>query len=212
MNPPTRNQPAPRRRHGYYIVCDLTGVPDLFGRVRPVLARLVGRPPAEAVTALRPRAQAIVTVWVLLTVPLLSACLALLVVSLPGLAGSAAESLVVHGKSLVAALASGTVVPAVLGALQLVVVAVPLAGLTAALARLVRLIWRSVWGRRSVATVGPERHPNPAASLPRRRPLRPLHLRTRHVSLRPVLCLLLGLVAVVGASFAAGSRSAPRSR
>ncbi len=62
------------RLDGYYMVSDIAGVPDLFARVRPVLARLVpGRRGAPATSDLRPAARLIVTAWVLLIVPLLAA-------------------------------------------------------------------------------------------------------------------------------------------
>src|SRR5205085_11468656 len=35
------------RLDGYYVVADLTGVPDLFGRIKPILAHLVLRRPAD---------------------------------------------------------------------------------------------------------------------------------------------------------------------
>src|SRR5207244_2054557 len=43
------------RLDGYYVIADLTGVPDIFARIRPVLASLLpGRRPAGLVTYPRP--------------------------------------------------------------------------------------------------------------------------------------------------------------
>ena len=43
------------RLDGYYIVSDLTGVPDILSRVRPALVGLLpGRPTHPDVSALRP--------------------------------------------------------------------------------------------------------------------------------------------------------------
>ena len=61
------------RLDGYYVVSDLAGVPDLFRRIRPVLASLV--PGAAGRGDLKPHARRLVTAWVLLTVPLLAASL-----------------------------------------------------------------------------------------------------------------------------------------
>ena len=54
------------RLDGYFVLADLVGVPDLFARVRPVLASLrPGRGPDPRVTALRRSTRIVVTVWVL---------------------------------------------------------------------------------------------------------------------------------------------------
>ena len=43
------------RLDGYHILADLTGVPDLFARIKPTLASLLpGEEPDERVTALKP--------------------------------------------------------------------------------------------------------------------------------------------------------------
>lgn len=46
------------RFDGYYVVSDLTGVPDILDRVRPALRSVVpGRPPDPEIVALRPKAR-----------------------------------------------------------------------------------------------------------------------------------------------------------
>ena len=61
------------RFDGYYVLSDLAGVPDLFARVRPVLASLVpGHPRDPRVAELRPAARRLVAGWVLVVVPLLA--------------------------------------------------------------------------------------------------------------------------------------------
>src|SRR5205823_1988721 len=60
------------RLDGYYIVSDLTGVPDMFARIKPTLRSLVPwLPTDESVTELRPWVRVAVTVYVLTVVPLL---------------------------------------------------------------------------------------------------------------------------------------------
>lgn len=60
------------RFDGYHILADATGVPDLFQRIKPVLLGMLpwrwGRPENKV---LKPWARAVVTLWVLVTVPLL---------------------------------------------------------------------------------------------------------------------------------------------
>lgn len=61
------------RFDGYYVLSDLAGVPDLFGRVGPVLRSLrPGHPVDPRVTELRTRSRRFVTAWVLVVVPLLT--------------------------------------------------------------------------------------------------------------------------------------------
>lgn len=135
------------RLDGYYVVSDAIGVPDLFGRVRPILAALVpGRRPSPAVSGLRPAARVVVTAWVLLTVPLLLASLALLGLRLPAVLIGGWQSLVVHARAAAWATAAGRPVPALLGGLQAMVLLVPATGLCAALFRMLR---RGLAGARS---------------------------------------------------------------
>ena len=54
------------RLDGYHVVSDLIGVPDLFARIRPVLASLKpGASPDRRVTELKRWARAAVTIWVM---------------------------------------------------------------------------------------------------------------------------------------------------
>jgi putative peptide zinc metalloprotease protein len=75
------------RLDGYWVISDLIGIPDLFGRIRPILLSFVPRTPANPrVTELRTRARVVVTLWVCLTVPILAFNLYLLIRSTPHLA------------------------------------------------------------------------------------------------------------------------------
>ena len=62
------------RADGYHIVADLVGVPDLFAHIKPTLLGMLptrlGRPQHQV---LKPWARAVVTGWVLITVPALVA-------------------------------------------------------------------------------------------------------------------------------------------
>ena len=84
------------RLDGYYVVSDLAGVPDLSTHLRPVLVSLLRRGNRRGqhrsrtgLAELHPRARALVTAWVGLTVPLLAvAALAFLLLA-PRVAGAA---------------------------------------------------------------------------------------------------------------------------
>ncbi len=72
------------RLDGYYLMSDLIGVPDLFGRIGPILRSLrPGATPEPAVTELKPRVRPIVTLWVLASVVAISAFLVGVAVNAP---------------------------------------------------------------------------------------------------------------------------------
>lgn len=156
------------RLDGYYVVSDAIGVPDLFGRVRPILAALVpGHRPSPAVSGLRPAARVVVTAWVVLTVPLLVASLVLLGLRLPGVVVDGWQSLVVHARAAAWATGAGRPVPALLGVLQAVVLLVPAVGLGAALLRMLRRGLagaRRHWHRSQVPPCPPVAPRSPPAS------------------------------------------------
>ncbi|MFF9058899.1 hypothetical protein ACF09K_09385 [Streptomyces sp. NPDC014882] len=80
------------RLDGYYILGDLAGVPDLYGKVKPILrSMLPGRSPAAL--GLKRSARTVVTVWVLTMIPLLVAEVAYVVWNLPRLLATAVRSL-----------------------------------------------------------------------------------------------------------------------
>lgn len=121
------------RLDGYYIVSDVAGVPDLFRYVRPVLARLVLRRPASsALQGLRPGPRRIVTIWVLVSVPLLVAAMVLLVLRLPHLTRVLFEVIALQSSGIVAGIRAQSTWSALASFLQLILVALPLIGLLGA--------------------------------------------------------------------------------
>src|SRR3712207_6491085 len=82
------------RFDGYHVLADVTGVPDLYSRIKPTLLGALpwrwGDPHARL---LKPWARIVVTAWVVLVVPMLLATLAIAVWTLPRLLGSAWASL-----------------------------------------------------------------------------------------------------------------------
>lgn len=78
------------RFDGYHLLADLTGVPDLYHRIRPTLLGLLPhrwKDPENK--ALKPWARAVITAWVLVTIPLMALMLFALVRALPRLLGTA---------------------------------------------------------------------------------------------------------------------------
>ena len=118
------------RLDGYYILSDLTGVPDMFSRIKPVFRSL--RPGAEAdarVTALKPWVRVVVTAYVLTVVPLLVFALLMALLHAPRVFATAYDSLGVQYDHVAAALSDGAALSVASGSLQLLLLALPAAGL-----------------------------------------------------------------------------------
>src|SRR5919107_1991678 len=78
------------RFDGYHLLADLTGVPDLYHRIRPTLLGLLPHRWSHPVNRiLKPWARAVITAWVLVTIPLMAFMLLTLVTSLPRVLGTA---------------------------------------------------------------------------------------------------------------------------
>jgi putative peptide zinc metalloprotease protein len=83
------------RLDGYYIVSDLTGVPDMFMRIKPILKSLLPwRKNDESVDELKTWARVAVTVYVLTLIPALIFLLGLTVMNMPRVFGTAYDSAV----------------------------------------------------------------------------------------------------------------------
>jgi putative peptide zinc metalloprotease protein len=134
------------RLDGYYIVADLTGVPDLFSRIKPILlSSLPWVKTDPKVKELKLWARLVVTCWVVLVVPLLLFQLVMLLLHAPRILATAAHSLT-HQASAVAKAAGHTdVVGVLVGALQIVILLLPLIGIILTLGRLGTRAGRGIW-------------------------------------------------------------------
>lgn len=134
------------RFDGYHILADATGVPDLFQRIKPTLQGLLpwnwGKPENRA---LKPWARAVVSVWVLVTVPLLLFSLVLMVLALPRLLATAWDSLVKQQELFTAAFSAGDVAGAAVRVLAMAAVALPMVGMLYILVRLLRQLVTGLW-------------------------------------------------------------------
>lgn len=127
------------RLDGYYMVSDLAGVPDLFGLIRPIVASWVpGRPAATGVRDLRWTARAVVTAWVVVTVPALAAALVLFVTRLPELVTGMASAMTGEAAAVVAAARAGGVGRAAVHGVNLAFLAVPAVGIMLTVGRACR--------------------------------------------------------------------------
>lgn len=134
------------RFDGYHVLADLTGVPDLYSRIKPMLLGVLpwrwGDPEARL---LKPWARLVVTVWVLVVVPLLLASLALAVILLPRLMGTAWHSLTTQHAVLTSAWADGDPVQVTARVLAMIAIIIPVAGVVYLLIRMVRNTSAGAW-------------------------------------------------------------------
>ena len=82
------------RLDGYFVVADLVGVPDLFGRMGPILRSLVpGRSLHPKVAELRRSTRAIVALWVFTTGPVMAAMIGVLLWNAPSITTQVLDSM-----------------------------------------------------------------------------------------------------------------------
>jgi putative peptide zinc metalloprotease protein len=142
-------QLAPMLRFdGYHVLADLTGVPDLYQRIGPILRGLVpGRWHQPEATALKTWARVVVIAWVLLVIPLMAASLLLMVLALPRLLATAWAALQRQSELLATAFGHGDVLGVLARLLGVVAVVVPVLGIGYVVVRLVRRTALGVWRR-----------------------------------------------------------------
>ncbi|MFJ1704663.1 hypothetical protein [Kitasatospora sp. NPDC088346] len=142
------------RLDGYYILADLAGVPDLFGKVGPILRSMIpGRPVPAQVATLKRSSRVIVTGWVVTMVPLLVGEVAYALWNLPRLLATSARSLTDQLEGTYRALTEGAAASFLLGVIGCVMLLLPSVGLLYLLLRLstrgVRAVRRAARGGRS---------------------------------------------------------------
>ena len=157
------------RFDGYHVLADLTGVPDLYQRIGPVVSGLLpGRWRQPEATALKTWARVVVIAWVLVVVPLMAVSLLLMALALPRLLATAWTSVQVQSGRLGEAFGEGDVLAVLARALGIVAVVIPLLGIGYVLLRLVRRTAGGVW-RRTEGRPGPSRAGRSARRRSRRR-------------------------------------------
>ena len=140
------------RFDGYHVLADITGVPDLFHRIRPTLLGLLpwrwGRPESKALKAW---ARAVVSVWVLIVVPVLVFSLVMMVLTLPRVLATAWVSMGRRQALLTEAWARGDAAAAAVQIIMILAVALPVLGTGFILSRMARAgtrrLWRKTRGR-----------------------------------------------------------------
>jgi putative peptide zinc metalloprotease protein len=136
------------RFDGYHVLADLTGVPDLYHHIKPILISILPwRWRDPKVTVLKPWARGVVTLWVLIVVPVLVFTLVSMVVALPRLIATAWVSLREQASILASAWADGEMLAVAARALAIAALVLPILGIGYVLTRLVRQVVGSTWRR-----------------------------------------------------------------
>jgi putative peptide zinc metalloprotease protein len=134
------------RFDGYHVLADLTGVPDLYGRMKPtLLGMLPWRWRDTQARELKWWARIVVTAWVIVVVPLLLGMIAMAVLALPRLIGSAWAGLNKQQDVLATAFADGDFVQAIARVLAMIAIVIPMAGVIYLLVRMARRIVGTAW-------------------------------------------------------------------
>ena len=124
------------RLDGYYILSDLTGVPDIFLRIRSVLASFIpGRPADERVTELKPWVRVVVSGYVILVVVFMLVAVVAMVINLPRMVATGYDSAALHFQAISPDFSRGQALKGVLDVVQTLFLALPGAGLAYTAAR-----------------------------------------------------------------------------
>ena len=134
------------RLDGYYIISDLTGVPDMFARIKPTLRSLIpGRETDRRVEELKPWVRVVTSVYVLALVPTLLAVFLLMLISAPRLFATAWDSFFVQVDRISSAFGNGRVIAGVAGLVQTVSLVLPVLGITLTTARSSKNLGIAAW-------------------------------------------------------------------
>ncbi|MEV8559802.1 hypothetical protein AB0478_25800 [Streptomyces sp. NPDC051917] len=120
------------RLDGYYILGDLAGVPDLYGKIKPILLSLApgakGRAARAEVAGLKRSARTIVAGWVLTMVPLIVGEMGYALWNLPRILTTMVRSLTEQLLGTGGAFAHGQIVAGLVGVIGCVMLLCPMAG------------------------------------------------------------------------------------
>ncbi len=140
------------RFDGYHLLADLTGVPDLYQRIRPTLVGLLPHRWSDPENRiLRPGARAVITLWVLVTIPMMALMLVAVVMAVPRLLGTASSVVREDSAGVLSAWRSGELLDIASHALQALTVVLALLACVLILGR-VGLRWSrglALWSRGS---------------------------------------------------------------
>ncbi|MDX6676615.1 MAG: putative peptide zinc metalloprotease protein, partial [Solirubrobacteraceae bacterium] len=134
------------RLDGFYIISDLTGVPDMLTRIKPVLRRLIpGREPDPRVTELKPWVRKVVTGYICTVVPLIALLFVLMLIHAPRAFATGYDSLAVHYARIGPDFSDGRTGKGILNLFEMLILLLPLAGITYTIGRIAKRAGGGAW-------------------------------------------------------------------
>ena len=136
------------RLDGYHILADVTGVPDLYARIRPTLrSALPGAVADPAAAALRPRVRRVVVAWIVVVVPLLVFAIGSAALAMPRVLATALDSFGLHWQAMHQEWGDGQVFAVLARLLSLTFLVIPIAGTFLIVERIAVRSFRFLWRR-----------------------------------------------------------------
>jgi putative peptide zinc metalloprotease protein len=136
------------RLDGYYIISDLTGVPDMFARIKPVLRSLIPRrEPDPRVDELKPWVRAATTVYVLALIPALVLVFGMMAISAPRVFATAWDSFFARLDQVSDELGDGDMLAGLGSCIQMAALVLPAVGMTLTASRVGRRAGAFAWTR-----------------------------------------------------------------
>ena len=130
------------RLDGYYILSDLTGVPDMFQRIKPTLKSAVpGRETDASAEELKPWVRRVVLAWIVFLVPVLLAVFGMLIFNAPRMVATAWDSLGLQWDRV----QEGGALNVLAGTVQSLALILPLLGIAYTSLRVAQRIVQGAW-------------------------------------------------------------------
>lgn len=135
------------RLDGYWVLADLTGIPDFFSQIGPFLRSVLPTRNWEGsrLPSLKPWVKAVFAAYITLTVPVLALLLFLLVDRAPSLLSVMWDSFVHQMTNLSTAQGTGNALGVVASASQMLILALEMVGIAYLLYALGRALARAIW-------------------------------------------------------------------
>ena len=143
------------RLDGYYIVSDLTGVPDMFSRIRPTLASLIPwKPTHDRVKELKPWVRGAVSAYVFTVVPLLLFLFGMMVINAPRILSTAWDAFFVQWHHVTHDFHGGSAFAGSFGVMQMLILLLPALGVVVTLWRTLARTLHGAWKKTEGSDVG----------------------------------------------------------
>ena len=134
------------RLDGYYILSDLTGVPDMFQRIKPTLKSLLPwKGSHDKVEELKPWVRWAISGWVITLIPVLMLVFGLMIFNMPRMVATAWDSFWVQTERVSDSFDDGRELSGVVGVMQAGFLVLPIAGITATFVRIGKRMATGAW-------------------------------------------------------------------